>query len=349
MPPCATALPTVVSTVNYCQNATATALSASGANLMWYTVATGGTSSSTAPTPVTSASGTTRYYVSQTANGCEGLRASISVNVTALPLPPTVIKSSINYCQNEMAVLVAATGTNLLWYLTATGGASSTIAPIPSTVVLGATNFYVSQSTTCGESARTQITVNVNPMPLPPTGLSTLSATLTSATVGWNVTTGVFYTIDYKLTTSNTWINIATNSTANSIAINNLTAATTYDWRISANCATTSSTNFTVAQFTTSSRNNTITNLKNGFGIKISSNPVKSDAIIDYVVPGNGIVNLSLINSVGQRVQILFSGTQSQGQYQLNLLNMFGSLGAGNYFIKLDQNGGGHYIQFIKK
>ena len=104
-----------------------------------------------------------------------------------------------------------------------------------------------------------------------------------------------------------------------------------------------------MAQFTTSTRNNTITNIKNGFGIKISPNPVNGDAVIDYLVPGNGTVNISLINSVGQRVQILFSGSKNQGQYQLNLLNQLSGLNAGNYFIKLDQNGGGHYSQFIKR
>ena len=349
MPPCATALPTVVNTVNYCQNATATALSATGTNLLWYTVATGGTSSSTAPTPVTSAAGTTMYYVSQTANGCEGLRASISVNVTALPMPPAVVKSSISYCQNEVAASLAATGTNLLWYSNATGGASSSTAPIPSTAVSGTTNFYVSQSTACGESARALITVNVNPIPGAVTGLTTISSTLTSVTLGWNLSAGIFYTIDFKLATSSTWTNAASNTNINSITITNLLAATTYDWRISANCAATPTTNFTTAQFTTSSRNNTITNLKNGFGIKISPTPAISDAIIDYLVPGNGVVNISLINSVGQRVQILFSGVQNQGQYQLNILNKLGSLGAGNYFIMLNQNGEGYYIQFIKK
>lgn len=79
--------PTVTTPVGYCQNATATALSANatGSNaLLWYgTSVIGGTSSGTAPTPITTSAGTTSYYVSQKdANNCESLRAKIDVEVT---------------------------------------------------------------------------------------------------------------------------------------------------------------------------------------------------------------------------------------------------------------------------
>src|SRR5687768_18293293 len=53
----------------YCLNATASALTATaatGGTLNWYSAATGGTPSATAPTPSTATAGTTSYYVSQT-------------------------------------------------------------------------------------------------------------------------------------------------------------------------------------------------------------------------------------------------------------------------------------------
>lgn len=81
---CVTVAPTVTSPVSYTQNATATVLSATGTALKWYgTSATGGTASSAAPTPSTSALGTTSYFVSQTLNGCEGPRAEIVVTITS--------------------------------------------------------------------------------------------------------------------------------------------------------------------------------------------------------------------------------------------------------------------------
>ncbi|MFV8392648.1 T9SS type B sorting domain-containing protein [Flavobacterium sp. LB2P6] len=79
--------PTVTSPVYYCQNAAATALTAtasSGGTLNWYgTNATGGTASVTAPTPSTVALGTTSYYVSETVGGVESTRSKIDVIVVA--------------------------------------------------------------------------------------------------------------------------------------------------------------------------------------------------------------------------------------------------------------------------
>lgn len=73
--------PIVTSPVNYEQHQTAQPLTANGTNLTWYTVATNGTGSTTAPTPVTATIGTINHYVSQTVNSCESSRATIAVIV----------------------------------------------------------------------------------------------------------------------------------------------------------------------------------------------------------------------------------------------------------------------------
>jgi gliding motility-associated-like protein len=75
--------PTAPSPINLCQNVTAPALTATGTNLLWYTVPTSGTSSSTAIVPSVSSVGTITYYVSQSALTCEGPRTPIVVNVKA--------------------------------------------------------------------------------------------------------------------------------------------------------------------------------------------------------------------------------------------------------------------------
>jgi len=83
--------PTVTSPVNYCQNVTASPLSAISTNLgvlNWYgTNATGGTASNIIPTPSTTNLGTFTYYVSQTIAGCESVRTPIVV-VIANTGPP---------------------------------------------------------------------------------------------------------------------------------------------------------------------------------------------------------------------------------------------------------------------
>jgi len=83
----APASPTSANTaITYCKGATATALTAtaaSGSNLVWYNVGTGGTGSSTAPIPSTNAAGTQRYYAASIISGCESenrLAFAVTVN-----------------------------------------------------------------------------------------------------------------------------------------------------------------------------------------------------------------------------------------------------------------------------
>jgi hypothetical protein len=153
--------PTVASPVIYCQNASATALTASGTSLKWYTVSSGGTGSASAPTPVTTAAGTTNNYVSQTISGCESERSLLAVTVNATPGAP-VVTSPVTYCQNATATALSATGTALQWYTGSTGGTGSVTAPIPSTSAIGTTNYYVSQTINTCESPRAMIAVTIN-------------------------------------------------------------------------------------------------------------------------------------------------------------------------------------------
>ncbi len=213
------AAPTTTSPVNYCQNVTATALSATGTNLLWYTTATGGTGSATAPVPSTASVGSTTYYVSQTTGICEGPRAVVTVNVGPLPAAPGVTPA-ISYCQNVTAAVLTATGTNLLWYTTATGGTGNATAPTPSTATQGNFNFYVSQTINGCEGPRSLITVTI----LPPTALPT-------ATSPVNYCQG---TTAVALTATGTgllWYTVATGGTGNATAPTPSTAtagSTTY-------------------------------------------------------------------------------------------------------------------------
>jgi len=154
------AAPTVTTPVLYCQSATATALTATGTALKWYTAATGGTALTAAPIPSTTTAGSTTYYVSQTVGGVESSRAAIVVTINALPSAPTVT-SPVQYVQAAVATALTATGTSLKWYTAATGGVSLTAAPVPVTTTVGTTNYYVSQTVATCESPRASIAVNI--------------------------------------------------------------------------------------------------------------------------------------------------------------------------------------------
>lgn len=72
--------------ITYHQFDIAKPLTAGGNNLLWYTLATGGTGSPDAPIPSTATLGSTDYFVSQTLNECEDInRKKITVNIIPVP------------------------------------------------------------------------------------------------------------------------------------------------------------------------------------------------------------------------------------------------------------------------
>ncbi|MES2431639.1 MAG: gliding motility-associated C-terminal domain-containing protein [Bacteroidota bacterium] len=68
----------IVSNIGYCQNAVAVPVTASGNNLMWYTL---GGSTSVAPTPVTTEPRTITYYVTSSNGTCESEQFPLIVTV----------------------------------------------------------------------------------------------------------------------------------------------------------------------------------------------------------------------------------------------------------------------------
>lgn len=93
------AAPNVTTPFTYCKNDTPEVLQAVGSNLLWYSTSSGGTGASVTPSVNTAIVGSTNYYVSQTVQGCESPRASVSVEIYALPSitgTPTITPSACN-------------------------------------------------------------------------------------------------------------------------------------------------------------------------------------------------------------------------------------------------------------
>ena len=181
------AVPVVIATVEYCINETAVPLTATPLadhTLQWYTAPTGGTASTTTPTPDTTVEGVVTYYVSQLSDAnCESPRTPIEVTVHELPLAP-VTTATFEYCQNTTPAPLTAdalAGHTLNWYTVPTGGTASATAPIVNTAVPGVTTYYVSQTSgqTC-EGERASITITVKPSILPVTNF-TLIGTICKA------------------------------------------------------------------------------------------------------------------------------------------------------------------------
>lgn len=109
------ALPTVTSPINYCKNSTASNLSATGSNtLLWYVSAAGGAGSTTAPTPVTTTSGITNFYVADSNQtlGCISPRAQVVVNVNDTIYNNNITSLSQTVCSSStLSAIIASTPT----------------------------------------------------------------------------------------------------------------------------------------------------------------------------------------------------------------------------------------------
>ncbi|MEP7374587.1 MAG: PKD domain-containing protein [Chitinophagaceae bacterium] len=104
-------VPTVSSPVTYCEGETAvplTATATTGNDLLWYTVSSGGTGSTTAPTPNTALVGNISWYVSQTNNitGCESARSLITVTIKQSPKITTSSSANPTICASANGSII---------------------------------------------------------------------------------------------------------------------------------------------------------------------------------------------------------------------------------------------------
>ena len=156
---------------------------ATGATLNYYTSnAAGSTSTSEQSIPATA--GVYTYYVSQIINGVES--ALVPYTVTIKPQKPIV--ADITYCQNDMALALTATGTDIQWYTVASAGSASTTAPTPSTGTATTTTYYVTQTVNGVESDRMALVVTINPTPATPSAISGSTTTSTESSEVYSVT-----------------------------------------------------------------------------------------------------------------------------------------------------------------
>lgn len=142
-------LPTapIVSDIAYCHNEIAiplTATASANCTLNWYTNSTGGTSTSTSPTPPTATVGTIKYYVSQsnTATRCEGPRSEIIVTVNPLPIVNDVTivqcdtdlisdgKTLFNLTVNNSEISANYTNENFTYYTSQNGAINAVLAEL---------------------------------------------------------------------------------------------------------------------------------------------------------------------------------------------------------------------------
>ncbi|MBP5583162.1 MAG: Ig-like domain-containing protein, partial [Bacteroidales bacterium] len=137
---CTTEAPSIASVDAICEGDAFPTLTATGTNITWYSAVTGGSSLETGATYTPTAAGT--YYASQNP-GCEGPRASVTVEVKEKPATPTVTGASS--CDGgEITAMTSNVAAN--WYTdkNASAVAENTTSYKP-TSLNATTKFYVKQ------------------------------------------------------------------------------------------------------------------------------------------------------------------------------------------------------------
>lgn len=173
------AAPQVIN-LSFCGNATVADLTVtSGTNPQWYAAQTGGTALAS-----TAAVTTGTYYVSQSNGPCESARAAVQVTVN--PVPDAPVADALLLCgASTVTDLTVTSGQGIQWYAAETGG---TALAADAAVTTG--TYYASQTVDGCESARTAVSVTVNPVPAAPTAIPLLfcgtatAADLTVTTTG---------------------------------------------------------------------------------------------------------------------------------------------------------------------
>lgn len=156
------AAPVVTGATTYCQYFPYILPTVAGVNVLWYTTATGGTGSAITPTVNTNVPGVYNFWVTQTDTGCESARTPFTVTVNPKPIPPYVMDIPSHYCPGQPFVpFTVVTGTNILWYTTATGGSGNASSPVVNTNIPGTYTYWASQTVLGCESDRFEIVITV--------------------------------------------------------------------------------------------------------------------------------------------------------------------------------------------
>lgn len=188
--------------------------------------------------------------VSWAGNSSQTVTWSVA-NTTASPVSCANVKISIS----------TDGGTTFSTLVASTANDGSEAVTVPNTPTTTARIKVEAVGNIFFDISNTNFTITSGSGCAAPAGLTASAITTTSATVGWTAVSGaVSYDVDYKATSSSTWINAATATTATSAGLTGLTTGTTYDYRVRTNCSSGSSA-YSAAQFSTTGTCNAPTGL----------------------------------------------------------------------------------------
>lgn len=169
-----------------------------------------------------------------------------------------------------------------------------------------------------------------------PTGLSVSNITGTSAQLNWNaVGNAVSYTLKYKKSGNNPWINLSSSNT--NYSLGGLLAQTSYTWQVKTTCQLNPK---ITSNWSAQNKFNTLT-ARLGESAdaepRVFPNPAKNSFTLSFYLEQREPVVIELYNVVNQRVAVIASETMDEGLHQSQF--QFAALPSGVYFLilKMDE------------
>lgn len=159
--------PTPIGQTNqsFCSSATVANLTATGTSIQWFSSPSGG--SPLASSTVLTNGGV--YYASQTVSGCASTtRLAVTVSISSVSSPTGASTQVV--CPGSTLADLVATGSQIQWYSSVSGGAPLSLT----TPISNGVTYYASQSISgCESSTRLAVMVSVSTAPTTPTGDAT--------------------------------------------------------------------------------------------------------------------------------------------------------------------------------
>lgn len=156
-------------------------------------------------------------------------------------------------------VCAVTTQSGCTWSVAVSGCSWLTVTPSSGT---GSGSFGISVTANTSSSPRScTVYIQGNPFVVTqpaastcnsPSGINSSGITTTSATLSWNAVSGASgYTVEYKATSSGTWITAVTNLASTSYNLTGLSPSTSYNWRVSTVCTNGATSSPTAATLST--------------------------------------------------------------------------------------------------
>ncbi len=188
------------------------------------------------------------YGVSAQCSAPTGL-STTGITATAATAKWSAVSGVITYnveykpASSSFWITIADGTTSLQWSLYGMEPSTSYEWRVRANCTSGASSYTQTQFTTLAAGSGCSA----------PGGLSTSNITATTATANWSAVSGAFgYSVEYKPASSGSWIFATSGTNLTYVNFYSLSGATTYEWRVRANCSLTESSNYSTVQFATS-------------------------------------------------------------------------------------------------